>query len=469
MHVLALFMLCIPLFSYAGNTQVRLSPDSSTLGPLQSVWYTHTTTDVGNHHGLSVQVQPSIRTARNTQSLAEYFTQQEQPLLTIAPDRFGEQTETVVPFHAIQHNPISSPHEEEGQLILEPCVTIAGCTLSLFYDAFRFQPGFSATVHIPFYSISAGIEFFGGTPTMHSYFSGTFEQINPVQDKLRAGLFYTSHEYVVGPIQAEVHYNTIESADRYFGVTLGARIIPVQQRDNTALFSYASSRDTQHALVAGCDAGTTIWHTSQSKGEIILSARYRAMMSKTENRILGITHDDGSIPVHSIYLLGAEKNKSGTFPLANILNQPVLCHAHHEVEATIMTGITWKTITCSFGYGMQARGAERVTATHWPEERYAQTYPEYDTDNPFDNAVNTHSSDGVDLLANHRYITSDMLHTQVAGMPASVSVSGYASIGYHTTVRSQPVILGVGASYEHGCTAGTPSLLSGWFQIAVSL
>lgn len=454
---------------YGGNTTYSIRQHDTDKGRTNSLWYTHTTTDVGNPQGISFQFLPFVSTAIHTDTIAKHFAHNKTTRITVASDRLGEASETTLPSHAIKHDTTLSPTEESAQIVLDPSLTIAGMITSIFYDAARLQPGFAGTLHIPVFYIDAHINAYGGTQTMADYFAGTYEQTDPIQSSLTAGKLGGTTNVMVGPITAEMTYNVIESARSFAGGTLGISCAVNQHTTQEFLFSNRTAGHDHHKLLAGFDAGTTLWHSPRSKGEILLSARYGYLLGGTEYRILGVQEDDGSIPVHSSYLLGAEKNVAGTFPLANVLHRPVYRSANHQFETNVMAGVTWNDLTVNLGYGFFARREETVTVSSWDENTYAITYPTYDTGAAFANSEATQSKDGVDILLNHRFITEDMLNTQAASSPAQVSVSGFANIGYHGTIRSYPLAIGIGGSYEHSFVAASPSMLSLWGKIAISL
>ncbi len=205
------------------------------------------------------------------------------------------------------------------------------------------------------------------------------------------------------------------------------------------------------------------------KVEVITQTNYHYLFGGIENRIAGLFDDDGSSPVFSSYLLGAEKSVTGVFPLANILHRPVQRKGMHQADAAIITSFNWYNWNATIGYGLFGRQGERLTLDEWPANTYAVVSPLYTTGAAFTNSVSTAALDeDFVVLLNHRFLTSDMINLTPATSPAQSGLSLTASIGCTANVYTFPVGFGAGFTYEHGLTNATISTLTGWIKGLIS-
>lgn len=451
-----------------GKTYYAMRQYDSGTGREQSLWHTHTTTDIGNARGISLQALPFVSWAVDTHEIAQQLTIKKLRHISIASDRFGSSSETTFPYQAIKHNTAATPVEEAADLMLHPSLTVAGMTLGLFQDGSHIHPGLSLSINVPVFYINAALSQSGGTQTMSEYFSGTYQQITPIQDTLNFGRFGSRSSVAFGPISARVACNAIETDRSFFGINLGSSLASLKTPNQTYLFDAHAADFDHHKLSIGFEAGTTMWHTARTHGELLISATYSYLFSGTEKRMLGIYDDDGSTPAYSSYLLGAQKNKYGVFPLANILHRDVIRTSNHQLETNLMAAVTWKEFTLNAGYGFFCRREEQLNVDIWDENTYAVTYPTYDTSTPFANSGTTETVGETDLLINHRFITTDMLNTTVAHSPAQVSSTLFANLGYNGIFKSWPYALGAGASYELALARGCPSMVTLWAKFNLS-
>lgn len=467
-----LYLLCALIgtlhadLDQGGHTHYSLRQYDTGLGREQSLWHTHTTTDIGNERGISLQAVPFISFATNTAALARHFCHNATQALTIASDRLVQHSETTLPYHALKHNTADTPAEESAIITLDPSLTVAGATLSLFHDAAATQPGLSCLFTVPVFYIDAHIDHSGSTATMNNYFAGAFSQDAPLQENLSAGQLGGQHHFKLGPVSGQLTYNVVESARSFAGGTLGFSFGFNKTSTQKHLLSGQSIANDGHKIFLGFDAGTTMLERDSFRAELMISARYGYLFSCRQNRILGVMEDDGSTPVHSPYLLGAQKGVRGTFPLANVLQREVTRWGNHQLETNMMAAFTWRAWTANIGYNLFARRAEAISVTEWPEDQYAITYPTYDTSTAFANIATTGGVD--DILLNHRFISHDMLNLDTPATPAQVSATVFASAGYNGTFKSLPVLLGLGASYEHSFVDASPSMMTIWGKVGVS-
>ena len=97
------------------------------------------------------------------------------------------------------------------------------------------------------------------------------------------------------------------------------------------------------------------------------------------------------------------------------------------------------------GYNFLSRGAESVSVKNWCDNKYALASPAYDTSTLFTITENPDPSLDDNLEGP---IQRDMLDTEPAETPASITHKVYAMLSGKWCWEGVPVTLGVGGAYE---------------------
>ncbi len=465
-HTLAFTML-----DRGGKTHIGLTHFDKQRLQQSAVWHTHTTTDLGNPLGVSMQVTSFFNQAVRTNLIAQHFTHKESERILIETDRFNQKSDSALPYHAIVHNPSTEAVEPAPAYIaLTPSWSNIGAQISIFYDASLALPGLAFSAHVPIYYSTARLTDAGASSIIKDYFAGNYAQTSPLQAALEYGLHGTHQHTVAGPLTLTAHYNVIEEDTHYLMLSGGVGITLKRKPIHTFLFNYHSSGYDHSNIIAGIEAGGTITQTTDLTVEIITQLHYTYYFGGTENRILGISDDDGSIPVHTAYRLGAEKNVAGVFPLANILHRTVKRTGLHELDIALSSEFNWHNWILQIGYGLRGRQEEELTVDEWQPGTYAMPSPLYATTMPFTNTLSTADIDiEQPVVLNHRYITTDMLNMGAATHPAQISLTASAGTGYTFDCYGYPLGIGFGITYEHGLNNATPSIFGAWFKAVLSI
>jgi len=435
-----------------------------------AVWHTHTTTDLGNPLGLSLQITPFFNQAVRTGMIAQHFTNKESERIAIAGDRFNQKSDSVLPYHAIVHNSALNPTEAAAIVTLNPAWTNVGANIDLFYDAAIAIPGLAFACKVPAYYSSARLTDAGATKTIENYFAGTYEQTTPLQAALQYGQHGTHKHLLAGPLQLTARYNLVESTEHYVTVYGGFGIPLKLKPHHTKLFNYHSSAYDHAKLVAGFEAAATVINYENITTEFIAQCNYGYYFSGTENRLLGTFDDDGSIPIYSWYRLGAERSIAGVFPLANVLHRSVHRDGVHEADISCRIEVNWQQWVIQLGYGLYGRQEERLTLDDWEPGTIAIPSPLYNTNAIFNNTLSTQEiNPGQPVALNHRYLTTNMINTAPATNPAQLSLILSGGTGCTFDFYGYQVGLGFGLSYEHGLTNATPSLIGAWCKAVLSI
>lgn len=455
---------------YGGKTFFALARFDSLRCQELALWHTHTTTDVGNPYGFSFQATSFFNKGVHTENIAQHFTYKESELITIASDRFNQNSDRLLPYHAIKHNIAPDAQEESASVKLLPHFSNVGVLFSLFYDAHDACPGLALSFQMPLFYTTATLNQSGATRTIEQYFDGTYSQANPLQAPLSYGKFGQHRFTVCGPLSISMRYNLIENQHNYLTVYAGAGITLKKAPVQTFLFDYHSTVYDHHKLIAGFEAGATIFRDKGITIDLTVQTNYHYAFKGKENRLLGVLDDDGSAPRFSSYLMGAEHGVAGVFPLANVLHRNVERAGCHQADIACMGEISWQGCTASFGYELFCREEERLEVDEWPASTYAIVAPTYATTAPFTDATSTGALDEHHtILLNHRFLTRDMINVIPATSPAQAGCRLSGGVGYNTQFYDIPVGFGCGLSYTHGFNNATASLLGCWLKAVISL
>jgi len=449
------------------RTTYSLRQFDTGIGFVSSLWHQHTTTDIGNPHGLSIQVLPFASFSSGSAIGKQFGTGNSANLEVISNRSQLHNGTTYFPYHALRHNPAGTD-EEKATITLKPSYTLFGTTISLFQDGSEIAEGLSFQLTIPLLHAELTLTPAGGTTAMTDFFTGTYHKEH-VQEALKSGVMGTDKEVLLGPITLHGTYNFIENAKSFAGITAGCSIATLRQKEQTYLFDPHSLTNGSNKIIFGIHAGKCVAHTDTTSGEIHIALRYFHLLPKKEFRILGVQECDGSLPIFSSFLLGGKAGENVLFPLANVLQREVQLHRSHQVEASVMGALTYQTSwVFNGGYGCFARQEEQVSiSAPWEENSYAFVNPAHDTTTAF-SAIKDNSGTSHLASTDRRYITADMLDTATAQSPAQIGINAFVSAGYDGRIGSTPFLCGIGASYEHGITSATPSSCTVWAKIGVS-
>jgi len=468
--ILATPLSLFPLLDLGNKTYYALPRIETWQCQETALWHTHTTTDLNNPLGLSFQTVPFYTKAVRTEPVAKTLTSRDSEKLLIASDRYNEHGTSLLPYHAIVANPALDAEEATATLLLYPSFDAIGATFSLFYDASANFPGLSLLATMPVYYATTILNTLGATRTIGSFFDGTFSQEEPKQAALAYGLFGKHRHTLCGPLTLMLRYNCLESERSYVTLFAGGGINLKKKPIQTHLFDYHSAAYDHHKLLTGVEAGATIYQSNEVSTELVLQAHYNYLIPGTENRILGLLDDDGSAPVFSSYLPGAQEGVAGVFPLANVLHQPVHRCALHQATIASLFMLHWNDLTATIGYELTARSQEQLTVSQWPTATYAIASPLYNTTDPFSNSsASTATVDSHSILLNHRFITKSMLNLNTAASNAQVSCTLSAGAGYNAKIMDFPISFGGGITYQNGFNDATLSLFGCWLKAVISL
>jgi len=458
-------MLLIPCvlqgkIEWGNKTYYTLRQYDSGIGREQSVWHAHTTNDIGNPHGLSVQIMPFITFNTDDKGMGKQLGLHTSNTVLVASDRSAISAETIFPYHAIHHDATgTATTETSATLTLKPSFTAAGAVISLFKDGKELHPGLSFQLSIPIVHVNINPKMSGGTSTVNKYFDGTYSQ-STIQDALLYGMIKKDATTAIGPVTAQCGYNIVETNQSYVSLQIGLSIATFGDNNQKNLLSAHHINDGHHKIIVGFETGTLFYKRLDVSGELLFAARYSHLLPNTEKRIVGVFDDDGSTMVWSPYRLSGKKGQKGTFPFANILHQNVYIEYAHQIETNLMGALTYKNWIMNAGYGIFARQADSIRIKTWTENTYALANATYDTTATFE-------ADTVDSQ-NRRYVTLDMLDRSAAESPAQIGLTFFIGGGYTSTASTYPFTCGAGISYEHNITHALPATISLWGKVSLS-
>ena len=460
--ILALTTSVSAAVEYGNRTHYSVRQHDTGIAREQSVWHQHTTNDIGNTHGLSVQLTPFVSFSTHNRGIGKQFGRLNKPEIPIDSDRDAVKAETTFPYHSIVHDVAGdSTTEETATLTLKPSITQTGAILNLFHDGGNVAPGLTFQLGIPMVQVKTKLLTSGGSSTLRSYFAGTFSQDTVTQDALLYGKTTSTQQTALGPVTVQVGYNVVETPRSFASIIGGFSIATLTPSAQHHLFSAHHANYDHHKLLCGIDAGSIIWQRDDVHIELLCSARYSYLFAGTEKRIVGVHDDDGGNLIFSPFRLAAQEGIAGVFPLANILQRNVSIDSRHQLETNVMAAFSCNGWTANLGYGLFAREEDKVTVHDWDEGTYAIAHSKYPAATAFSSANAVHS-DG------RRLLTRDMLNTVAAQSPAQISVILSAGGGYASQHNPLPYTMGMGVSFEHGIVNAAPSMLTLWVKGSLS-
>ncbi|MGD1997545.1 MAG: hypothetical protein PVJ92_01375, partial [Candidatus Dependentiae bacterium] len=280
---------------YGNRTHYSIRQHDTGIAREQSVWHQHTTNDVGNAHGLSVQVTPFLSFTTDRGDIGAQFGHANSNQVGIASDRNTENVESSFPYHSVVHDAAGTTETEaSGTLNLKPRITQAGTLLSLFHDGSTLAPGLTFQLSMPIVHVKSKVLPESGSATIDNYFDGTYSQDTPLQEPLKYGKLSSEKQTALGPVTAQIGFNVLETDRSFAGVQAGFSIATLTPSAQYGLLSPRSTNYDHHKMMVGLDAGSVIWESEQAQLELLCSARLFYLFSGSEKRILGAYDDDGA-------------------------------------------------------------------------------------------------------------------------------------------------------------------------------
>lgn len=202
------------------------------------------------------------------------------------------------------------------------------------------------------------------------------------------------------------------------------------------------------ALGAGLDGGVTLWEdedqTLKLKGEV----NYKYLFQETEKRTFSLKNTTTWAPetkhiLSQYYLLG-ELGKFSLLPAANVLTRDADVTPGSQVDAFALLNYNNGGLTFDLGYNLFWKETESVKMKGtWDNHRYG--FPKaacaLTATNPFTPTNTTES---------YKEITGSDIDTGVAETPSILSHTVFAGLGYIFNEWENPLMLGLGGSYEFG-------------------
>jgi len=202
---------------------------------------------------------------------------------------------------------------------------------------------------------------------------------------------------------------------------------------------------TQHwGLGAGADAKFKLWKDGNKSLKLYLDFHYRYQFEDTEKRTLGIknvlTGTNYSKHILSHYYLLGRLGKYCLFPAANLLTRDVDVKPGSQIDTFAALNFNWGKFVFDLGYNIFWKEEENVSMQGndcWTNDVYAISTLDYLTCTE-------------DFALNDRAVNTCNIDTCVAQTPSILSHTIFGGIGYIFKNWKNPLMLGIGGSYEFG-------------------
>jgi hypothetical protein len=286
----------------------------------------------------------------------------------------------------------------------------------------------------------------------------------------------------VADIEATLGYNFKYFEEKHFGAK-ASLTVPVGTKPNgKKLFQAVVGNGNHWAFGMGLDSASCLWQESDDRClDLNLALNYKYLLPNTQVRTLGLKYSDtiqdgiyitaGQRIGFAHYMLGAQHNKKGVFPLANVLTREVRVHPGSMIEGAASLCLNWGKFSFDLGYNLYGKEKESVTVKDWSmTDSIAIADNSYNTLYNFNagltyDGTTYHVQDGSVGWANGRQsvavpIAKEHLLTDDAATPVYVTHKIYGGANYCAKDWKYPMLFGIGGSWEF--VQGSNAALDGW-------
>lgn len=422
-----------------------------------------------NPWGGSLLAAPFYHTSNNDTKLGKYFgTNFKNKLKVSFPSETTDlQNDNIM--HRYQDYPTL-----DGMLCFKPEHTAYGIYFSYNQELNNIHKGLFLRVNVPLEHVENDLHA-TATQTKYrgkgilDYFSGAYSNDDPdnLQDPLCAAKICGSQgSSGIADIELLLGYKMVETKEHEVAGSLKI-IVPTGGRPSGEyLFESVVGNGKHWALGANLNAAMNIVKRETSSLECLIFLEYTYLFKGTEKRTLGFRNGTGLFEGHEntpiiipwfYYILGGEKGKMGTFPLANVLTQDVSVTPGGRAQGHASFAYHRNNTTIDFGYSFFAQEGEKITLKGcWNNEQYAPAAPNYRTNEAFDVSNISHSAG--------QYIRDFELDTSTPATPGFLKHAIHGAISYTLSEWENPFMMGCGFSVEWHHDNANPTGYTLWVK-----
>lgn len=226
----------------------------------------------------------------------------------------------------------------------------------------------------------------------------------------------------------------------------------------------------------GLDLSLTLWRRDNKSVEFMIAGDYKYLFQGIEKRTIDFREANPNTvtPLKGgHYLLAGENQKTGVFPLANVLTRDFKVTPENQFDGIANFTVNYKNLVFDLGYNFFVKEKEGVRLRHpWENDKYAIAGITYNTTNPFNLLVAADTSQsyaynnapaGTNAAIQEQYLDFDSIRS-----PNAVTHKFYGGIGYQWNKNQYPAMLGIGGAYEFVQRNSSLETWSLWIKAGVS-
>lgn len=425
-------------------------------------------------HG-TLQVAPFYKRSNNCGKLGKYFGTNFKNVLNVS----SVGSDTDIQNDLIIHDITTTL---TGKLKLEPRQTDYGAIISYNQELNNIHDGLFLRINLPVQHIEHDLHatvtderkivLSGSCKGILDYFSGNYVNLNNPnkQDKLTSAKISCIDTHTgIADLELILGYKLADKKEHQLTGALKLLLPTGNRPSGEFLFPAIVGNNRHWGFGAYLDSSMNVVKGENYCLECLLYVDFIYLFKSDEKRTLGFrngqlrTQGIEDTPVHmpwAHYLLGGENGKMGTFPLANILTRDVSVTPGGKVEGHASFAYHKNNTTFDFGYSFFGQEGEKVSVKCWPNDTYGIAHPDYPTNVAFD-VTN-------DLYVVGGPIQKDKLNLETATTPAIVKHSVHGALGYTLSEWNNPLMMGVGVSFDWTQDNTTPTGYTIWAKVGAT-
>ena len=325
---------------------------------------------------------------------------------------------------------------------------------------------------------TTGLE--GATTYVNNYFDGTYSPSGVprtgetnIQDPLRFAKIGGEHgTFDIADVDVQLGWSFKETENTHAAFNV-AMTIPFSQRPNGEYLSSNQSGNRSHwAFGGGFDGKFKLWtDDSDSCLELMAVVNWRYLLPTWEVRTPGLRDKQWG----QYFLLG-EDGSRGVMPAANVITGPITIYPGNQLDAIVGFAYNYGGLTADLGYNLyyrEAEGARIKDNEYLTELRFGLAGNNYsaagDFDTSTDSAYYGEVQAGVSQAsaANAEGIGRANIDLKAVETPEQITHKVYGGVGYSFDDMENPVMLGLGGSYEFASDRKALETWAAWFKVGM--
>jgi len=255
-------------FTFSDKTFLTPRSQSAHMAVESSIWHRHTTNDMGNSFGMTLQATGFYRHSDNETGLGHYFGTRGRNTIVIKSTQNSTPPLADFPAESIVHNPETMTSALDATITLRPEQEVYGLLLGAYQDLGHILEGLSFKIIAPLVHVDNSLNaVVAGEVTTEDGFS--------IADYFRGGITQTTENRLQVPLKflkidgsesktmfadilATLSYNFVEEEYSYASLGVGITIPTDNDANSLHLFEPILGSGNHLGLHVGADGSTVI-------------------------------------------------------------------------------------------------------------------------------------------------------------------------------------------------------------------